>query len=172
MTQFEFPTDLLDDSGRPPRDAILIAHANITSMRATCSRAKVGVVIAREGRVLVTGYNGAPAGMPHCDHSCDCRGEYTKGLERKISLQPGWHDPDCPSVQPCKISVHAECNAIAWAARHGIRLEGGELVTTMCPCLPCAQLIINAGIIRVLAMQEYRSPDGLELLKNAGIALE
>lgn len=120
--------------------------AEVVSQRSTCSRASVGVVVARQGRVLITGYNGAPAKMPHCFH------------------QEG-------DTDPCEVAVHAEANAIAWAARWGISLDGAELFTTMSPCLSCAKLLINAGIARVISQQRYREAAGLELLGNAGIAL-
>src|SRR5213596_3751468 len=57
---------------RPSRNTVLMNHAWVAALRATCPRQSVGVVIARDGRVLVTGYNGAPAGMKHCEHPCDC----------------------------------------------------------------------------------------------------
>lgn len=70
------------------------------------------------------------------------------------------------------ISVHAEANAIAFAARWGVSLEGAELHTTLTPCIPCAQLIINTGIIRVVSMVPHHDPSrtGVQLLENAGIA--
>lgn len=143
--------------------------AAVFAQRSTCSRASVGVVIARDGRILVTGYNGAPAGMDHCSHDCDCEG---KPLSGALKYQAAWHDPRCMSLQPCRIAVHAEANAIAYAAKHGVSLDGAELHTTLCPCLPCAQLIVNAGIWRVVAAQPYRDQSGLDLLKKAGIALQ
>lgn len=152
---------------RPTRDEMLMDMAIIAARRSSCSRAQVGVVIARDGRVLVTGYNGAPAGMPHCDHTCDCGYPGSGGL-----LFEGKHLSNCASLMPCRIAVHAEANAIAFAAKHGVRLEGGELFTTFSPCLPCAQLIINAGVVRVVHLTDYRDRSGLELLESAGIALE
>lgn len=122
-----------------------MAHAALVAERGTCNRAKVGVVIARDGRILSTGYNGAPSGMPHCHHSLNS--------------------------DPCTTAVHAEANAIAFAARHGVALEGAELHTTLTPCQPCAQLIINAGIVRVISFQPYRDQSGLKLLRAAGLKL-
>lgn len=125
---------------RPDRDAVLIATAELWATRSTCSRLHVGCVIHRGGRILVQGYNGAPAGMPHCDYE---------------------HEPaDC-------LAVHAEQNAIAWAARVGVGLEGSSMVCTHQPCLSCARSIINAGIIDVLFVEEYRLKDGLDLLNLA-----
>ena len=146
---------------------MLIDIAEVVAQRSTCSRASVGVVIARDGRPLVTGYNGAPAGMPHCEHECDC----DPNIIRKWGEREGTpiHWQQCASRQPCSIAVHAEANAIAYAARWGISLEGAELYSTLVPCLPCAQLVINSGVIRVHYRVEYRDGRGLTLLQNAGI---
>lgn len=144
---------------RPSRDEVLMATAELVSARSTCSRARVGVVIAREGRQLTSGYNGAPAGLPHCNHECGCgAGAMT-------------HHERCPAVSPCGIAVHAEANAIAYAARYGMALEGSELFTTLSPCIACSQLIINAGITRVVYAKEYRDRSGLTLLLRAGIVV-
>ena len=145
---------------RPTRDQTLAATAFIWAQRGTCSRLQVGCVIHREGRILATGYNGAPAGLPHCDHSCNC------------GDQPGEPHLGCRSMKPCLTAVHAEQNAIAFAARHGVGLEGSELVVTHQPCNSCAMSIINAGITRVDYCFSYRLEDGLNLLKSAGIAVE
>jgi dCMP deaminase len=133
--------------------------AQVFAERSTCSRAHVGVVISRDGRILVTGYNGAPAGMPHCDHTCDC------GSASRMDTQ---HAPSCPAG-PCRNAVHAEANAIAYAAKHGVRIDGASLYTTFTPCLPCAQLVVNAGIVEVHAQQRYRDNAGLLLLTQAGV---
>jgi len=127
-----------------------MAVAGTIAQRGTCERAKVGVVIAREGRILVTGYNGAPSGLPHCNHTPE-----------EIA-DPHGH---------CRIAVHAEANAIAWAARHGVALDGASLYTTVAPCLACAQLIVNAGIDEVIWLHSYPNTDGLDLLKQAVLTL-
>jgi dCMP deaminase len=128
--------------GRPNRETTLLGTAYLWADRSTCARLKVGCVISRDGRILVQGYNGAPAGMPHCDYP---------------------HEPeDC-------LAVHAEANAIAFAARWGVMLEGAMLTCTHQPCLNCARLIINAGISRVIFSEPYRLKDGLRLLQEAGI---
>lgn len=146
---------------RISRDQMLLKMAQVAAMRGTCARARVGVVIAREGRVLSTGYNGAAAGMDHCDHTCTCP------PKRTIV-----HRADCPEVMPCRVSVHAESNAIAYAARYGVQVDGATLATTLSPCIPCAQLIINAGITRVLWASEYRDTSGIDLLRSAGLLTE
>src|SRR4030095_11781168 len=128
---------------RPTRETTLLEIAYTMSLRSTCSRAHVGAVIAKDGRILSTGYNGAPAGLPHCDHFCDC----------SLAGFDGHHNDDCNYMRGCTTAVHAETNAIAFAARHGVGLEGAEMFTTHMPCVPCAQLIINAGLIRVFYNQ-------------------
>lgn len=141
---------------------MLMEIALTVSKRSTCSRASVGVVIARDGRPLVTGYNGAPAGMDHCNHDCDCD---------PLHYPVEYHSLACATNQPCTISVHAEANAVAFAARWGISLEGAEVFTTLVPCLSCAQILINSGINRVISHADYRDGRGLALLEKAGIAL-
>src|SRR3546814_13790863 len=96
--------------------------AELWAEHSTCSRLAVGAVISREGRTLSSGYNGAPAGLPHCDHrECTCR--YEEG-----QLLGG--DPQCAKHGPCRTAVHAEANALAFAARYGMATEGAELHTT------------------------------------------
>lgn len=129
-------------SDRPARHDTLLSTAFLWAERSTCDRRKVGCVISRDGRILVQGYNGAPAGMPHCDYP---------------------HEPN-----EC-LAVHAEANAIAFAARWGVMLEGAILTCTDEPCLNCARLIINAGITQVSYARPYRLHDGLALLRDAGI---
>lgn len=147
---------------RPARDDILMGMARLVAYRSTCSRLQVGAVVARNGRSLVQGYNGVPAGMTHCIHNCICDvfGDDRPGVT---------HQKGCPAGDPCVRAVHAEANAIAYAARYGVTLDGTEMFTTHQPCYVCAQLIINAGIMRVVYDQSYRLPDGTTLLLEAGI---
>lgn len=157
---------------RPTREQTLIETAYLWSNRGTCSRLQVGALIHREGRILVQGYNGAPSGMPHCNHDCDCPPEihYSK-IDPKVKLDFNvvQHHRNCKSRQPCTEAEHAERNAIAFAARWGVALEGAELVVTHQPCKPCAMSIINAGIKSVLYVEKYRLSDGVDLLNSAGV---
>lgn len=118
----------------------------------------------------MTGYNGAPTGMPHCNHDCDCESHDRAGQISGDAV--GKHMPDCASRQPCLVSVHAEVNAIAYAARWGIPTEGAKLTTTDSPCLSCAQLTINAGIISVTYGRAYRDTKPLDLLNSVGIKVK
>lgn len=138
-------------------DTMLMEIARLVSRRGTCARLSVGAVFSKQGRIIVTGYNGAPAGLPHCNHRCDC-----------IPVD-GIHDSVCESLTPCITSVHAEQNAIAFAAKHGLSLADSELHVTDAPCLSCAQSLVNAGVTRVTYSRNYRLPQGVELLASAGI---
>lgn len=129
---------------RPGRDETLMAVAKVYALRSTCNRLHVGAVLAMSGRIISTGYNGPPSNLNHCDHQRD--------------------DPT-----PCSEAVHAEANAIAFAARHGLRTEHSTLYVTNQPCLGCAKLIINAGIRRVVYQYEYRDKSGVRLLFEANI---
>lgn len=147
---------------RPSRIEVLMGMATLISQRGTCSRLQVGALVHREGRVLVTGYNGAPKGLEHCSHLCDCGRNFEEDAR---------HNDSCNSLVPCLTAQHAERNCIDWAARYGIRLEGADMVTTDSPCAQCAGSIINAGILSVTAHREYRDRTGVEMLVKAGIAL-
>ena len=150
---------------RPSREHALMETAYIWARRSTCSRLSVGCVIHRSGRILVQGYNGAPSGLRHCDHTCNCMPTQFEGMKPL-------HASVCRSQQPCTRAVHAEQNAIAFAARWGVGLEGAELFCTNQPCLSCAQSIINAGISKVWFHEPYRLQDGLDLLVESGMAVE
>jgi dCMP deaminase len=132
-------------SERLSRDATQLIIAQVIAERGTCRRKKVGAVLAKEGRILSTGYVGAPSGLPHCDES------------------------NCDPGSPCRRTIHAEANTIAWAARNGVATEGSTLYTTLSPCIDCAKLIINAGIELVIYSELYRDPAPIDLLHEVGI---
>jgi len=141
--------------------------ANSIAQRSTCSRLNVGAVITRNGRILSSGYNGAPSGMEHCNHMCTCSDVTRVALA--ANYDDVTHEVGCLSLPDACVAVHAEANAIVWAARTGVATEGADLFTTDMPCIDCAQLIINAGIVRVVYGRDYRLRDGLQLLTAANI---
>lgn len=125
---------------------MLMDVARVVATRGTCNRLLVGAVVSREGRVLSTGYNGPPAGLPHCAH-----------------------DPDFLRKDPCMDAVHAEANAVAFAARFGVATEGAEVYVTHSPCSACAKLLINAGMSCVYFSIPFRDSAGILLLTRAGV---
>lgn len=153
---------------RPSIDASLMAIAMVWEGRSTCSRNHVGAVIAKDGRHIGSGYNGAAAGLPHCEHV-----EFTfspnlfHGSPPGIPLGTRWVED-----KGCKIAIHAEANAIAYSARDGISLVGATIYTTLSPCYACSQLIIAAGLARVVYNRRYRDTAGLDLLRVAGLKVD
>lgn len=159
---------------RTARELMLMRTADLWAEKGTCSRLQVGAVFAREGRILVQGYNGAPAGLPHCNHSCDCpRDIHFSSADPRVPLNKSAvvHLENCNSQKPCDRAVHAEQNGIAWAAREGVGLKGADLYCTHQPCINCARSIINAGIRVVTFRHPYRLQDGIRLLREAGVYL-
>jgi dCMP deaminase len=145
-------------AGRPSWDDYFLQIADAVSSRATCDRGRSGCVITRGKTILVTGYVGSPAGLPHCDEV---------GHQMKKTIHEDGH-----VTQHCVRTVHAEQNAICQAARYGISIEGGTLYCRMTPCRTCAMLIINCGIRRVVAERRYHAAEeSEELLRAAGIEL-
>lgn len=134
---------------RLSREEMLMQVARVMSQRSTCQRAKVGAVLSIEGRIISSGYGGTPKGVPHCT-TVNCR----------------------VGGDPCRRTIHAEANAIAWAARSGVSTLGSTLHTTLSPCMDCAKLLINAGIARVVYDQAYRDLEPMGLLSTLGIEVE
>ncbi|MBR1644950.1 MAG: AAA family ATPase [Bacteroidales bacterium] len=144
---------------RPSWDEYFMELANTASQRATCDRGRSGCVVVKDRQVLVTGYVGSPAGLPHCD-------EVGHLFRQSV-------DADGRVSNHCVRTVHAEQNAICQAARRGISLDGATLYCRMTPCRTCAMLIINCGIRRVVCERKYH--DGAEsesLFAQAGVTIE
>ncbi len=143
---------------RPSWDDYFLQIADAVAGRATCDRGRSGCVIVRDKSILVTGYVGSPAGLPHCDEI---------GHQMKKTIHEDGH-----VTQHCVRTVHAEQNAICQAARYGISLEGGTLYCRMTPCRTCAMLIINCGIKRVVCERRYHAgAESEEMFKAVGISL-
>ena len=134
---------------RPSWDTYFMGITFQVARRSTCDRARVGAIIVIDRRILTTGYNGAPAGLPHCDDIGH--------------LMMDGH---------CVRTLHAEQNAILQAALHGVRVQGGTIYVTHQPCLTCAKMIINAGIVRVVYAGQYPDENSVAFLAQAGVALQ
>ena len=142
---------------RPDIDTYFMDIAKVVAKRSTCLRQNVGAVIVKDKRILSTGYNGAPTGLPHClDIGC---------LREELNIASGERHELCRAV-------HAEQNAIIQAAVHGVSIAGGTLYTTHQPCIMCAKMIINAKIKRVVFGKRYPDERGLEFLKDANVEVD
>lgn len=125
--------------------------------RSTCTRAKVGAVIVRDKNILATGYNGAPAGMPHCtDVGCLI-------YESKT--------PNGDTEQNCFRTIHAEMNAIAQAAKNGSNIKGGAIYITHTPCIHCFKVLVNTGIKEIYYEKPYKLDTLEELLRYTQVHL-
>lgn len=144
---------------RPTWDEYFMELAEAASKRATCDRGRSGCVIVKDRQLLVTGYVGSPAGLPHCDE--------VGHLFRQTIEENG------RITNHCVRTVHAEQNAICQAARRGIALDGATLYCRMTPCRTCAMLIINCGIKRVVCERKYHAgAESEELFRKAGVQIE
>ena len=107
------------------------------SFASKCVSKQVGAVKAKDGRILSTGYNGTPAGYQNCSDFWD--GKYTKDHH-------DWSKT---------YEIHAEMNAIIWAARKGISIEGATIYVTLEPCSECSKNLIASGIKRIVYEKSY-----------------
>lgn len=150
---------------RISRDQMFSQICSVVAQRSTCLRSQVGALIVREGRIVSMGYNGPVSGMPACSKPDD--------LQQKLiatgALEPSGTECMGPG---CTRSLHAETNAIAFAARAGVSVEGCTMYCSMSPCINCAKVIVNSGIKELKYLEEYRDTSGLELLRKAGITVE
>ena len=151
--------DMSEDYKRPTWDEYFMEVCHAIAKRATCNRGRSGCVIEKDNQILVTGYVGAPVGLPHCDEV----GHQIKKLTHE----------DGTVTEHCVRTVHAEQNAICQAAKRGISIDGATLFCKMTPCRTCAMMIINCGIKRVVAEKRYHDcADTGEMFKKAGVKLE
>ena len=116
----------------------------------TARRLQVGCIIVKDNRIISIGYNGTPSGW---DNNC----EYEIGTQGLLSTKPE--------------VLHAESNAIAKLARSHESGEGAQLICTHQPCMECAKLIYQTGIIEVCYAEKYRSSDGINFLEKAGVTV-
>ena len=143
---------------RPSWDQYFLTITRQVAERSTCVRAKVGAVIVRDKNILATGYNGAPAGLPHClDVGCLV---YTS------------RTPSGELEENCFRTIHAEINAIAQAAKNGASIRDADIYITHTPCIHCVKVLINTGIKRIFYEREYKRATIEELLRGANIELQ
>jgi dCMP deaminase len=139
---------MYDISSRPTWDEYFMMLAKVTATRSTCLAFPVGAVVVKDRQVLATGYNGSPSGSDHCTALGYCYPELSACNASKT----------LPSR-----SVHAEANAIAQAARHGIPTNGGSIYVTLEPCLTCLKLVISAGIKEVFYETKFNTGDNVKV---------
>jgi len=124
-------------------DKSYLDMAEVWSKNSYCKRRQVGALLVKERMIISDGYNGTPAGFEN-----RCEDEDGKTI---------------PYV------LHAEANAITKVAKSGNSSCGATMYVTTSPCLECAKLIIQAGIVRLVYRNNYRRTDGVDLLTRAGV---
>jgi len=127
-------------------DHSYIEMAHVWAKNSYCDRRQVGALIVKDRMIISDGYNGTPSGF---ENVCEEEDNTTK-----------------PYV------LHAEANAITKVAKSNNSSEGSTLYITDSPCMECAKLIIQSGIVRVVYDKKYRITDGLDLLERAGVMVE
>ncbi len=139
---------------RPSWDEYFMRIAHVVASRSTCLRRKVGAVLVKDKRILATGYNGAPKGLPHCK-TC---------LREELGVPSGQRHELCRGV-------HAEQNAIIQAAVFGVSTKGAALYTTTFPCIICAKMLVNAELDEIVYDSDYEDPESVKILKEAGVKM-
>jgi len=125
--------------------------------RSHCVKAQVGAVLTKDTRIISLGYNGPPSGTHNCDEE--------------------WPETGCPrdSKGSCSLALHAEQNAILYAARNNVSMEGATLYVTLSPCIACARVIYSTGIKKVFYKDSYAafkglaSDEGVDFLRRFGV---
>ena len=139
------------------RDKNFLNIAKELSFASKCVSKQVGAVIVKDGRILSTGYNGTPAGYQNCSDFWD--GKYTKDHH-------DWSKT---------YEIHAEMNAIIWAARKGISIEGATIYVTLEPCSECSKNLIASGIKRIVYEKSYEHTNSQiisKFLEDNGVKIE
>jgi len=126
-------------------DKHYLEMASIWSKNSYCQRRQVGALIVKDKMIISDGFNGTPAGF---ENDCEDENFRTKAYV-----------------------LHAEANAITKVAKSGNSSEGATLYVTTSPCIECSKLIIQAGIVRVVYLNEYHNTEGLDLLLRAGVTV-
>ncbi len=142
---------------RPSFDDIYMELAENLSRRSHCVKRKVGSVLTKDTRIVSLGYNGPPAGTHNCDEQ--------------------WPQDGCPrdSKGSCSLALHAEQNAILYAAKNNIALDNTTLYVTLAPCISCARVVYTVGIKKVIYRDSYAEfkglpvEEGVEFLKKFGV---
>jgi len=128
---------------RPSWPEYFMTIAEMVAKRSTCLRRHVGAILVKDKRILATGYNGAPAGLKHCEE-VGC-------IRQNASIPSGERHELCRGL-------HAEQNAIIQAAYHGISIAGSNIYCTNKPCVICSKMLINAGIVKIFYEKGYDDP--------------
>ncbi len=136
-------------------DSLYMGIAIQYSKLSKAKRKQVGACLVTEHGVVLGGYNGTPTG---CSNECE-------------RMEPQSF-PNKPILVTKPETIHAELNCILKAAREGVSCFNATIYTTLSPCVPCAAMLVNAGIKKLVYSELYREKTGVELLVSAGVEVE
>jgi len=140
---------------RPSKDEWFTEIALVVSKRSSCQHTSNGAVLVdANGFVVALGYNGAPRGLHYCEL------DEVNGKSKTM----------CDKHNQC-MCIHAELNAIISAARHATLPPDMTLYSTGFPCCPCMKAVIQAGVKKIVFVEEYHDEFSHALAKEAGIEL-
>lgn len=142
---------------RPSWNQYFMEITKVVAKRSTCLRRQVGSIIVKDRHILASGYNGAPSGLDHClETGC---------MREELKVPRGERHELCRGL-------HAEQNAIIQAAVHGVQIKGGTLYSTTFPCVLCAKMLINAGIVKIVYQASYPDELSMKILQEANVEVE
>lgn len=144
----------------------MMETAYIWAKESYCVRAQVGAILAKDGRILSTGYNGTITGSDNC---CEIPCSVCNGKKKKMK--------SCTRCQGSGLNsktsvVHAEANAIAFAGKYGIKTKGCTMYVTLSPCIECSKIMMQHGIKEVYYSKSYRGDLGAKFLKENGVKVK
>ena len=138
---------------RPSWDEYFMMASKLAGVMATCPKRRVGTVIVKNRRIIATGFNGSPPGLPHCTE-VGCLIFEDEGTS-------------------CRRVLHSEHNAVL---QNSGNLEGATLYTSFLSCIDCMKAIISAKIKEVVYEEEYSKKRGRyeyakKFAQEAGVVL-
>lgn len=156
-----------------------IAYMKMAMVMAELSHAiryKVGcIIVSKDGQLISQGFNGTPSGYDNCCEELMCECKWIHGCQKNAQpIKDVLNVEFCKDCKFCKLTtkkevLHAETNAISKCAKWHSSTVDGTLYVTLSPCIDCAKLIIQAGITRLVYLDEYRDVSGIKLLNKVGI---
>jgi len=147
----------MQQNQRPSWDEYFMSITKEIAKRSTCVRRQVGAVLVKDKRILSTGYNGSVRNTPNCiDVGC---------IREKLNVPSGTRHELCRGL-------HAEQNALLFAANAGVTTEGATLYCMNQPCVLCAKMLVQAGITRVVYLEDYPDNFAREIFHEGKVKLE
>lgn len=157
------------------KSTTMLATAFLIAQESRCVSYRVGAIISKHGRIVSTGYNGTVSGQPNCDEVAHENGwaEYvdTENIGKVLKLREDKSD-DYSDWAKNEV-IHAEMNAILYAAKTGEGIDGGSMYCTMAPCPECTKAIAQSGVKVLYYCEEYNGsdPSWADTLTQCGIKI-